>query len=295
MNFWNNPTYNGVKVLLVTVAIAGAGFFVYNFTNAPLSGKATVLNTSQMTASTPTTAVAGTTLLPSLNVGAAPTGSLAAAIKVLYVQGVSMFVGNLGIRGQLGVTQSDGSTLSPASGGNTIYVQGIPVCLQNGVNCPTTKTATPSAAVVQYTNIGIGTAPSWEPLAVNGQSIFWNDPNRTASTFPDPEVGVSTALKASSAAFGSAYVENLTVKNSINVYLVHNNGSSGRPCNAVSSDGKTITTSFGGTYSLAPFTMTTWAYCVAVPGTGAIINGAPVSSYSGAAAWANDFVGHLVQ
>jgi hypothetical protein len=63
----------------------------------------------------------------------------------LYVKNTSatggaaaVFGGGVGIRGNLGVAQNDGSIASTATGAgfNTIYVQSIPVCLENGTNCP---------------------------------------------------------------------------------------------------------------------------------------------------------------
>ncbi len=50
----------------------------------------------------------------------------------------AIFGGNVGIRGILGITQNDGTT-SFATGFNTIQVQGVPVCLQNGDDCPTSS------------------------------------------------------------------------------------------------------------------------------------------------------------
>ena len=58
-------------------------------------------------------------------------------------QSAALFAGGVGIRGSLGIAQNDGNTVPTSMiGYNTIYVQGIPVCLQNGSNCPTSGTTT---------------------------------------------------------------------------------------------------------------------------------------------------------
>ena len=263
MSFWNNPENNAVKVLLLVVVLAGAGFFVIKSAhpgvdNAPgqviVAGSAMGGNTlprlnsnssgaqSAMTSpgggtsslvtvtggasggattggstgggGTTTTGSTSGTFFPSLSVGANPPASLASAI--FYAEGRSFFSGVLGVRGQVGVTQNDGTIVATSTPGyNTIYVQGIPVCLMNGSNCPqgtktggtteSTGTVTPPSTKVQYSNVGIGTAPSWEPLMVNGQSVFWNDSKADANSFEDPEPGVPVALKATSAAVGTLY------------------------------------------------------------------------------------------
>ncbi|MEI8129891.1 MAG: hypothetical protein WCG55_00085 [bacterium] len=117
------------------------------------------------------------TLFPAINIGANPTGSLASAMKVLYVQGTSVFAGGIGIRGQLGIAQNDGSTIPTSTPGyNTIYVQGVPVCLRDGSNCPQSGAsmgsnnagaATVSSSVLPFTSKG--------PITSQGAWIGWNN------------------------------------------------------------------------------------------------------------------------
>ncbi len=223
MSFWNNPENNAVKVLLLVVVLAGAGFFVVNGAHSG-TGSATgqvivasqtstqspagmlppgvgAVNSIGVPANAPTTpsgsSTTGTTtgggvgagtsgtgatpptatLFPAINIGANPTGSLASAMKVLYVQGTSVFAGGVGIRGQLGVAQNDGSTVSTSAPGyNTIYVQGVPVCLRDGSNCPQ------SGASMGSNNAGTAAAPSSVlpftskgPVTSQGAWIGWNN------------------------------------------------------------------------------------------------------------------------
>ena len=128
---------------------------------------------SGTTGATPPTA----TLFPAINIGANPTGSLASAMKVFYVQGTSVFAGGIGVRGQLGIAQNDGSTIPTSTPGyNTIYVQGVPVCLRDGSNCPqsgsvaSTQMAAPtssSSSVLPFTSKG--------PITSQGAWIGWNN------------------------------------------------------------------------------------------------------------------------
>ncbi len=79
----------------------------------------------------------------------------------------AIFGAGVGIRGSLGVTQNDGTTVTPATGGtfNTIYVQGQAVCLQNGADCPTGSGSGSSTVSHDTTLTGTGTTAS--PLSIN--------------------------------------------------------------------------------------------------------------------------------
>ncbi|MEI8130379.1 MAG: hypothetical protein WCG55_02645 [bacterium] len=84
--------------------------------------------------------VTGTAKAPKLYVKADPLVGTFSSTNLPQI--AALFGGNVAVRGTLGVTQNDGSVLpssglTVSSGYNTIYVQGIPVCLQNGSNCPT--------------------------------------------------------------------------------------------------------------------------------------------------------------
>ncbi len=104
--------------------------------------------------------VSGTAKVPKLYVKADPLVGTYSATNL--PQSAALFAGSVGIRGSLGIAQNDGSTVpaTSTSGYNTIYVQGIPVCLQNGSNCPTAST-------------GTTTAPSW---TVSGTSLYNTNP-----------------------------------------------------------------------------------------------------------------------
>ena len=44
MNFFNNPEYNSIKILLVVILVAGAGYFAFNYMNGnALGGKGQVI------------------------------------------------------------------------------------------------------------------------------------------------------------------------------------------------------------------------------------------------------------
>ena len=201
MNFWNNPNYNAVKVFLVCIVFAGAGFVVYNFTDSPLVDKAAVINpmTMQVGTAGALATTSGPTLLSSLNVGAAPTDSaILAASKVLYVQGTSIFSGSIGVRGQLGITQGDGSVKSPAAGGNTLYVQGVPVCLQNGVDCPSGSTAGSSGSDWTISGSNLLNANSGQVILGSSTSNYGSKLFVSGTTRLDPGAGLSAASAASS-------------------------------------------------------------------------------------------------
>ena len=89
----------------------------------------------------------------------------------LYVGATSgtsaVFGGGVGIRGSLGVTNSGGTVVSTTTPGfDTIYVQGIAVCLQNGVDCPSSSGSSGLSSVSHDTTLtGSGTSAS--PLSIN--------------------------------------------------------------------------------------------------------------------------------
>ena len=106
-------------------------------------------------------------------------------------------VGPRGPVGPAGPTGPAGSSQWTTSGSN-IY--------NNNTGNVGVGLSTPTATLdvggtgIHATYMGLGTAPSWEPLSVNGQSIFWN-----GGGFTDPDPGVALALKATTIGAGSIY------------------------------------------------------------------------------------------
>ena len=95
-------------------------------------------------------------------------------------QAAAQFAGNVDVLGSLGVVQGNGTVASTTGAGaafNQIYVQGVAVCLQNGVNCPASTGGgggsqwTTSGANIYNNNsglVGIGTSSPIHKLDVNG-------------------------------------------------------------------------------------------------------------------------------
>ena len=82
-------------------------------------------------------------------------------------QPAAQFSGSVGILGTLGIVQNNGTVASTSSAGyNTIYVQGIPVCLKNGTDCPSASGAGIAVVVHDASLSGAGTSAS--PLSVVG-------------------------------------------------------------------------------------------------------------------------------
>ena len=84
----------------------------------------------------------GTEFISGLTAIGAVWPGTASTTPPLYVGATSgtsaVFGGGIGVRGSLGVTNPGGTLVSTTTPGfDTIYVQSIPVCLQNGVDCPT--------------------------------------------------------------------------------------------------------------------------------------------------------------
>ena len=105
-------------------------------------------------------------------IGATWPGTASTAPQVYVASPTSgasaVFAGGIGVRGSIGVTQSGGTTVTPTAGGtyNTIYVQGVRVCLQNGVDCPSSSGGL--SAVSHDTSLS-GSGTSASPLAVSIQ------------------------------------------------------------------------------------------------------------------------------
>ena len=129
-------------------------------------------------------------------------GRAPATAPALYIkQGTAHSSGALEISGQenlegiLGVVQNDGSVVpTTTTGYNSVYVQGIPVCLQNGSNCPTV-TGGLSTVSHDATLTGGGTTAS--PLSVvssGGLTTVAHDSTLTGNGSTGSPLGIAHTI-----------------------------------------------------------------------------------------------------
>ena len=231
-------------------------------------------------------------------------------------QSAALFAGGVGIRGSLGIAQNDGNTVPTSMiGYNTIYVQGIPVCLQNGSNCPTSGTTTTtttgpsgwtaSGTSLYNTNTGtvmLGTTSNIYPstkLFVSGTSRIGADVDYGTSpvlsvapgtvNFDAP--GVIGGRMSINGTTGEVTIPgNLKVGGSsvcrrdgtncpsVGIPVYQEVNITGHECHQVGNeDSYTAWDMAFGSYALPPYTITQYKYCHDGP-----------SAY-----WPNTLIGHL--